>query len=367
MTLILTNDEIEELLPISDCLERMEDTYRELAADRAISRPRSDIYAPPHDGMTYIFKSMDGMIPKFEVAAVRLNSDFIAWKADAAGVVKEKKPVARGASWVGLVLLFSTRTGEPIAIIPDGVIQRLRVSATNAIGAKYLAQPDASIYAQLGSGWQAAGQAKAMAKVRKLDEIRIYSPTQQNRERLAGELREQLGVAVRAVDNADEAMRGADIVATATNSVTPVVRPDALSPHAHINSVKTTEVAVEVLERCETIVLHTHIGRPANFMIGHGQQPIYGHDPREALQGTAQQSVTTQLRRPFDLQGRPTIAEIVAGKVPRPAPGSMTCFLNNMGHGVQFAALGSLAVEKAFARGIGREIPSDWLLQTVHS
>src|SRR5262249_12815892 len=142
------------------------------------------------------------------------------------------------------------------------------------IGAKYLARPDAAVYAQIGSGWQGTGQALAMAHVRKLREIRVFSPTKANREKLAETLRNRLNITIRAVDSAEEAMRGADIVGTATNSVTPVVKYEYLSPGAHVNSIKTTEVEVDVLERCQQVVLHTQSGKPANYVIGKGQEPI---------------------------------------------------------------------------------------------
>jgi alanine dehydrogenase len=77
----------------------------------------------------YIIKTMDGMIPLYEVAATRLCSDVISWEPSQAGVRKEKHPKAPGGKWVGLILLFSTRTGEPLAIMPDGVIQRANRSA----------------------------------------------------------------------------------------------------------------------------------------------------------------------------------------------------------------------------------------------
>ncbi len=155
------------------------------------------------------------MLPKYEVAALRLNSDVIRWSASSSSVLKQKEPMGPGGTWIGLVMLFSTRNGEPLAIIPDGVIQQLRVAATQAIGAKYLAHPDASIYAQIGSGWQGSGLALAMAHVRKFREIRVFSPTKANRERLADSLRDRFGIIVRTVDDAAEAMQGADIVGTA--------------------------------------------------------------------------------------------------------------------------------------------------------
>src|SRR4051794_38033429 len=185
MTLILNNDEITRLLPIADCLDQLDAAYRDLGDGKAISRTRSDIYGPVHDNGRYVFKTMDGMVPRFEAAAVRLNSDVIRWGAGPGGIRKDKQRTAPGEKFVGLILLFSTRNGEPLAIMPDGVIQRLRVACANALGAKYMAAADASVYALIGSGWQASAQAMAMALVRPLEEIRIYSPTPAKRERLA--------------------------------------------------------------------------------------------------------------------------------------------------------------------------------------
>src|SRR6185312_1028938 len=155
MTLVLNNDEIAKMLPMADCLARLEETYRDHGEGRAANRPRAEIYGPAEANGRYIFKTMDGMTPRYEVAALRLNSDVIRWSEGPAGIRKDKQPVASGARWVGLVLLFSTKTGEPLAIMPDGVMQRLRVASTNAIAAKHMAARNASVYALFGAGWQA--------------------------------------------------------------------------------------------------------------------------------------------------------------------------------------------------------------------
>jgi hypothetical protein len=106
MTLILNNDEITKLLPIADCLAQLDEAYRELGEGRAISRPRTDIYGPEHENGRYIFKTMDGMILRFEVAAVRLNSHVIRWKAEPTGIRKGKQRTARGNKFVGLIQSF---------------------------------------------------------------------------------------------------------------------------------------------------------------------------------------------------------------------------------------------------------------------
>ena len=274
-------------------------------------------------------------------------------------------PSAPGKRYVGLVLLFSIETGEPLAIMPDGVIQRLRVGCSNALAAKYLAPANARSYALLGSGWQAGGQALAMAAVRPLEEIRVYSPTKGNRERLAGELAAALGIAVTATDNARAAVDGADIVGMATNSVTPVVEDAWVAPHAHVTCVKELELGDGILERSALNVVHTRIGRPANYIIGKGEQPVYDHDPQEGLADEFKKVRGTP-RVGVDLEKLPDLGELVAGKVEPPAGRALTCFVNVMGLGIRFAALGALAYEHAKQKGIGREIPTDWLLESEH-
>ncbi len=367
MTLVLSNDEIADLLAMPECLARLEDTYRDVGERRAINRLRSDLYGPGDQPCErYVFKSMDGLLPRYGVAALRLNSDVIRWEAGPSGIRKDKQPVGPGGTWVGLVLLFSMRTGEPLALLPDGVIQRMRVGATNGLAARFLAPPDARVYALLGSGWQAGAQAMAMAAVRPLREIRVYSPTRANRERFAAEMTDRLGIEVRAVESARAAVAGADIVGSATNSITPVLEADWLEPHAHVSCVKELELDYALLERCALVVVHTRHGRPANYLVGHDDEPIYAHDPEEALGGSVGEQRRARPASRIDLARQPDLGELVSGQVAPPAPGQMTCFVNAAGFGVQFAALGWLAYERARERGIGREIPTEWLVQSVH-
>jgi ornithine cyclodeaminase/alanine dehydrogenase-like protein (mu-crystallin family) len=370
MTLILSNDDVAGLISMPECIERLDQTYQDLGNGLAQNRPRSDIFGPIQEsGATssrYIFKTMDGMVPRFEAAAIRLNSDTIRWSMTPAGIRKDKQPTGPGGKWIGLVLLFSTRTGEPLAIMPDGVMQQMRVASTNALGVKYMTAPEVSTYALLGAGWQARGQAVAMAAVRKLKEIRVYSPTQENRERLAGELANLLGIKVIAAPDAKTAVRGADIVGMATNSITPVAELAWLAPHAHVTSLKDLELGHGILGNSSLVVVHTRIDRPANYIVGKGENPIYDHDPQAALTGDIAKVRAARPPNEVDLTKQPDLAELAAGKVQRPRPGTMTTFVNTIGMGLQFAAIGSLAYEKAKAAGRGREIPTDWLLEDVH-
>ncbi len=197
MTLLLSNAEVAELLPMVDCLAVLEDAYRELAAGRGVNRRRSDTFAPTsRPGALYSLKSMDGIAPSQGVGAVRINSDIVTWPERAGNARREKVPLAPGGRWVGLVLLFSSETGEPLAIFPDGYLQRLRVAATNGLGVKYLAREDAGTVGLLGSGWQASGQLMAIVAVRRIAKVRCYSTSAENREAFAAKMQRELGVEI---------------------------------------------------------------------------------------------------------------------------------------------------------------------------
>ena len=373
MTLILSNDDVASLLTIEDCLTELEAAYRDMVLDRALSRPRSDIYMPGQlPDSQYIFKSMEGAYPSGGVVALRLNSDTIVWSEYAGGVRKDKQPVADG-KWVGLVLLFSTASGEPLAIFPDGVMQRLRVGATNALGVRYLARPDAATYALLGSGWQAGAQLMAVAAVRRLREVRVFSPDPEHRARFADEHGERLGLSVRPAASAREAVEGADIVGTATNSVSPVLEADWLESGTHVTCVKRSELGPAVLARCDVVAVHARQGLPHNYLVGLGDQMVPAHDPLGLLRklqtghGIESADLETEAERAREDPNEPILADIIAGKARgRTDPMQITAFVNNIGLGLQFAALGKVLLERARAQGVGREIPTDWFLETPH-
>src|SRR5579862_6653356 len=218
MTLILSNDDVGKLLTMPDCIAVLEEAYVELAEGRGVSRTRSDSITPTsgRSDALYSLKSMDGVIPKLGVGAVRINSDIVTWPKKGNNVRREKVGAAPGGRYVGLVLLFSTENGEPLAILPDGVMQRMRVGAANGLGIKYLARQDATSVGILGSGWQAGTQLMAACAVRPVKSIRCFSPNAEHREAFCAQMSPILGVTVTPVAQPEDAIERADIVMCAT-------------------------------------------------------------------------------------------------------------------------------------------------------
>jgi alanine dehydrogenase len=128
------------------------------------------------------------------------------------------------------ILLFKPETGEPIVSMDGRLITEVRTAAVSAVATNYLARSEASVLAIIGSGVQAGSHLEALRLVRHFEEVRVWSP------RHAEEFARQFE-GVRATSSAEEAVRGADVVVTATTSKTPVLSGEWLSPGAHINAI----------------------------------------------------------------------------------------------------------------------------------
>jgi ornithine cyclodeaminase/alanine dehydrogenase-like protein (mu-crystallin family) len=262
---------------------------------------------------------------------------------------QKKLPLAPGGRYTGLVLLFSTETGEPLAIFPDGVLQLMRVGATSAIAARHLAREDARTAAVLGAGAQAAGHVRAIAALRKLDVIRCYSPTADKREAFCREMQEQTGVAMRGVSSPEEAVRGADIVLCATNSVAHVFAPEWLAPGMHVCTIRGPELDPGVVKAADLVAVHDR-AVPANAAATRGA--VVPKD-RHVIAG-------------LDVSRAPTLPQLVAGTAQgRTSAQQKTCFVNLPGTGLQFAAAGAAFYRKARAAGRGREVPTEWFTEDV--
>jgi len=364
--MILNNEEVSALLSMNNCLRLLESAYKELAAGRAVNRPRSDLYLPSTNSRgVYCFKTMEAGLVHEKIVALRLNSDVIRWEEKAGRIIKEKVPAAPGNKWVGLIMLFSAENGEPLAIFPDGIIQGLRVAASSGLAARHLSREDSTVLGILGSGWQARAHAKAMSCVRDIKKILVHSPTKSNREAFAAEMEKELAVPVETAASGEIVAGSADILVAATNSVSRVVPPDWLKPGIHVTCVKITELGEETIRKADRLVIHTRKFAPENYIAGFGDDKIEAHDPVELLTQSEKGSISNP-KLPFWL-GAAELKDVIAGKVPgRQSAQEITCFNNNIGLGIQFAALGKAVFEEAKSKGAGREIPTDWFLESVH-
>lgn len=352
MVLLLNNSEVEKLLNVEECVAALEQVYRDLSNRRAINRPRSHTFTPTAKSGTYhLFKTIEGGSPALGVFALRINSELWSAPTSESGRVKKIPAVADGR-YTEFILLFSVETGELLAILPDGYIQKMRVAMTHALAAKYLARADAQVLGLFGSGWQASAQAVVQSKVRKLSKVKVYSPNADHRARFVERLRSLVPADVEAVNGPGELMKRADIVVAATDSRTPVIRQEWLEPGMHLTSVRAwTEVEAQALKRCQRVVVHNKT-KSLDYVCGDEipRQMISAEGPRLATEDC------------------PELAAVVGGKVAgRTDPQEITIFIDGNeaggpGLGIQFAAVGLVVYRQAINAGLGQKLPLDWFL-----
>lgn len=357
MTLLISNDDAQALLDMADCVAILEQTYAASHAGTAINGRRSDMVGPAGSpDSAYVLKMMGAIQPDLKVGAVRINSDLFNWISEGSQRRRVKVPAAPGDRWVGLVLLFSTETGEPLAIFPDGVVQRMRVGATSGIAVGRLARTDAAVLAILGTGWQAEAQVLAAAAVRSLREIRCFSPNPDRRDSFAAKIQNALGIPAHAMTSPKNAVRGADIVLCATNSSGHVFHEEWLEAGMHVGSIRDRELGPAAIARADLVVVHDrdnltgqHVAIAKGAVFEEKRKEL-GQDPRTSR-----------------LVSAPSLAELVGGEIGgRQNAAEITCFLNYHGVGLQFAALGALLYRKAVELGRGHYLPTDWFTEDVH-
>ena len=342
MVLVLKNDQMENLLPMSEEIDAIEQAFRELGEGKAMNAPRARLRTPwKEEGGQYYFNNIMGLVPGVKSMALRIDSSF-SKDVEVAGSKRRVYP----GDYIGLVMLFDMDTCEILAMMDDHYISTMRVAATSAVASKYLARQDAKIMGLLGSGEQARTQVTAHLVVRQLTKIKVYSPTQANREKFARELSQETGVEIVPVASAEEAVRGSDIVSAATNTVDPVVEGRWLEDGMHVTSLVGGDGYLPRKELDDEAI------RRANLI-------IVGYKPQIFLDKQAEfhERLARGLIKAEDLH---ELGDLLNGKCRgRQDDKEITFFKNNTGMGIQFAATARKMYEKAKEKGIGAELPLD--------
>ena len=253
------------------------------------------------------------------------------------------------------MLLFSVDNGEPLAIMPDGVMQRMRVGATNGLGIKYLARKNAETVGILGSGWQAGAQLMAACAVRDIKQIRCFSPTRENREAFAAQDDRHARRRGPPVEQPEDAMKGADIAMCSSSCLDHIFFAPWVETGMHMTSIKRPEIEMAALRRADRIVIHNNDEKPLHVMT------------RDLANAEKAKDHGWNSVGELDFAKLPTLPELIVGRAQgRQSDSEITCFLNNIGLGYQFAAVGAVVIRKAKDSGLGHELPTDWFTEDVH-
>jgi ornithine cyclodeaminase len=223
--LVLTHADVERLMPVPACIEVMAQALEALARGDVYQPLRMVIRPPKAPGVLGLMPAVLTESGKKPVYAVKVVSIF------------PDNPARGKDAHQGSVLLLDGQTGELKALMNASAITAIRTAAVSGLATRLLARTDAGDLAIVGAGVQARTHLLAMAAVRPLRRVRVVSRRLQSAQALAGEMAGRVGCAIEAVATIAEAVRGADLVVTATNSAEPLVALSMVASGAHLNLV----------------------------------------------------------------------------------------------------------------------------------
>lgn len=314
--LMLSEDEVRDLLPMNECVDVLDDLFKEMAAGTVSNMNR------------------------YRVPLPRGSMQVMAGMSSANGATGLKTYVTgAGAPSQMVVLLFDLATAAPIAFVAANALGAIRTGAASGVATRHMARADAKIAAIIGTGSQAHTQLAAVAAARPLDRALVYSRTQEKRERFAAEMAAELGIPVEAVATAEDAVAGADIVCTITNSRDPVFDGTKLKPGTHVNAAGSNgwirrEVDDETIKRSALIAC----------------------DDISDAKIECGELIWAAERRIFRWETAVELRDVVGGRVAgRPTPDAITLF-ESQGLAVEDVAAGMHVYRKALERGIGRQV-----------
>lgn len=318
MTLHINEAEVQQLLTMSMAMDAVEEISRKQAEGRVVLHPRRRFELPAGGGFFHYMAAMD------------TEAGFIAMKQ-----YTYVKGVLRF-----LVPLYEISTGALVALIEADFMGQQRTGAASGVATKYLARQNARTAAILGTGGQAKTQLEAVAAARKLDSARVYSRDPERRTNFCSEMSSRLGIPVHPADSATEAVRGADIVTTATTSAKPVFDGQDIAEGAHMNAIGANHAHKRELDEIA-------ISRAAVILV----------DSIEQSKQEAGDLIIPFQRQPKKWDAVRELDQLVSGKVPgRANDEQITLFKSN-----GIASWDLAVAEKVYAlakqKNLGRELP----------
>lgn len=213
MVLFLGEEDVRQILTMSDAIKVLEETFRQQGLGNIINQPRQRIRTE-----VSMLHYLAGALPHLGVMGYK------AYTTSRTGVKFR-------------VFLHDLETGELLSIMDGNYMGMMRTGAVSGVATKYMAREDMGRVGIYGAGWQARGQLLAAASVRNVKKISVYSRNAAGREAFSKEMEKLLRITVTPVGTPEEAMRDADCVITSTTAFEPVFKGDWLRKGMHINAI----------------------------------------------------------------------------------------------------------------------------------
>lgn len=323
--LIIGGAEVKRALTMSDCIEAVERAMRALSSGGADVPLRTVMQLP--GGRNFF-----GVMPGYLADPRGLGAKIITIFPDNAKLGL--------SSHVGLVLLFDTEIGFPLAVMDAGEITAIRTAAASAVATRVLARRDATHLAILGTGEQAITHLEAMSKVRTLRTIRVWGRSVEKAAAFAHEHGARLGLKIELTKSAEEAVTGADIICTVTASREPILNGAWLARGAHVNLVGSSRPTSREADD-DVVAL-------SRFFVD-------SRTSARAEAGELQHAISAGLVSDSHVLGE--IGEVLGGKVVGRTGNQDITVYKSLGVAAQDMAAAHVIYEHAVRDGIGTSVP----------
>jgi ornithine cyclodeaminase/alanine dehydrogenase-like protein (mu-crystallin family) len=320
---ILSGADVRRLAPMGEAIELMARTMAQVSAGEAVNPLRSVTALPGGKGRLGL---MPGALPHagFGLKALSLFPD---------------NPAAGLSSHLGVILLFEPEHGRPVAIVDAAEATAIRTAAVSGLATRLLAREDAGDLAILGSGEQAASHLAAMAAVRPLRRVRVWSRTAAHAQAFAAREGERHGGRIEVAPDVEAAVRGADLICTVTAAREPILRGAWVAAGAHVNAVgASTPNAAEV---------DAELVRAARFFVDF--RPSAEAEAGEYLMAKASGAIGSD-----HIAGE--VGEVAAGRIAgRRTPEDITLF-KSLGIAAEDIAFAHFLLDRAEAQDVGQAV-----------
>ena len=318
MALFLTEREVAQLLPMNECIDALEESFKHAASGDVEIKPRSRMRMP--NGFFH-----------FMAAADEAHSVF--------GYKAYPSFAGPGGSKF-IVMLYDYDSGQLLSCMESGRLGQIRTGAASGLASKYMAREEAKSVAVFGSGFQARTQLEAICTACDIRQAKVYSRREEKRSEFANQMGERLELEIEAVSTPSECVSDADIVVTITSAREPVFDGKDLKPGTHVNAAGGNhwlrrEIDEETVNRADLIVV----------------------DSLEQAKIECGDLLWLEARGSFRWSMVNELSEVVAGNiVGRSSEDSITVF-ESMGIGLEDIAAAQLVYKKALEQGVGQELP----------
>ena len=318
MPLLLNDTDINKLMTMKECVDVIEDSFRQVGNGQTWNRPRSRIRMPR--GFHHL------------LAASVLGSNVFG--------LKTYTSFRSGVRFI--VMLYDSNTGDLLAMVQGGRLTQLRTGAVTSVATKHMSREDSKTVGIIGTGNQGRTQLAGVCEARNITSVKAYDRVEDSVKLFAEEMSAELGVEITAVESAEEAVKDSDIVITMTTARTPVLLGDWLEDGQHINAAGSNhwirqEVDDNVVRRANSIIVDSL--EDAQIEAGDLLYPIE--------RGRIQWSQIKEL------------ADVVVGHItPRTSADDITLF-ESQGIAVSDVAAAAYVYGKAKEQGLGTELPMD--------